>query len=174
MKGYRAVAEPNVLSAGSLTFIPITPQHSTTHTLTKLTYTRCLMRGAGYTARRPAHTTLGPARVVSSARGVACLTTKLHRAVAAGRSSKRLHNQQLNLPVTCKAAIPLASGTEPHTVFLARLAWEGVLLPVLASWLFVTALSTVASRARRVGCQLHARTRVAPSAAMPRCALATR
>lgn len=126
---------------------PLTPCHSDTHTL---------MRGAGHTAHRPAHTTLRPARVVSSSGRAGSLTNKLHRAVAAGRS-KHSHNQQLKQPVTCKAATPLAAGTElqlaePHNVFLARLAWEGVLLPVLASWLFVTALSTVASRARRVGC----------------------
>jgi hypothetical protein len=39
---------------------------------------------------------------------------------------------------------------EPQVAFLAQLLWQGVLLPVLASWLFVTALSAVASRARQV------------------------
>lgn len=86
--------------------------------------------------------------------------------VTSSSSCRYLRCQAAASPVACRprgataaAATATASTSnallhavqlEPQVAFLTQLLWQGVLLPVLASWLFVTALSAVASRAHQV------------------------
>lgn len=69
--------------------------------------------------------------------------------------------RQCRAQVVTKAGVAAASGQtlasqalshlEPQLAFIAHTLCCGMLLPILGGWLFATALSAVASRARQVG-----------------------
>lgn len=75
-------------------------------------------------------------------RSATCCRAKSAAAAAAGAATS-----SSNHPLSLQGLLQL----EPQMGFLAQTLCHGVLLPVLAGWLFVAVLSAVASRARQVG-----------------------
>lgn len=91
-----------------------------------------------------------------------CASNRTHCAI--GTANSHISSRTASRAVCCRAKAASATATvaaaaaaasaspelEPQVAFLAQLVSQGVLLPILAGWTFVTALSAVARRARQV------------------------
>lgn len=104
--------------------------------------------------QRPVSRTLWPSQQAHTGNCLRSSTNSTHRHQAQQR-------RQCRAQMVTKAGVVAASSQtlalqtlsqlEPQLAFVAHTLCRGVLLPILGGWLFATALSAMASRARQVG-----------------------